>query len=65
MVDALTVKVSDASSARQFFQFSDGANAYDLNQQQSELVTCIVKMGYLLHIFASPEGDGGPPITVP
>ena len=65
MVDALTMEVSDSSDARQFFQFLDGTDADDLNRQQSEPVAHIVKIGHLLHIFTSPEGDGCPPITVP
>jgi len=33
MIDALSVKVSDAGSTGQFFQLSDGTNAYDLNRE--------------------------------
>ena len=65
MVDALTVKVGDPSDTRQFFQLFDGANADDLNPQRSKPVTHIVRIDYLFHILASPEGDGRPPITVP
>jgi len=65
MVNAFTMKVRDPSNARQLLQFFNGANADDLNRRRLELVTHTTSMGYLLHIFADPEGDGRSPITVP
>ena len=65
MVNAFAMKVRDPSNTRQLLQFFNGANTDDLNRRQSDLVIHIVSMSYLLHIFAGPEGDGRPPITVP
>ena len=65
MVNAFAMKVRDPSNARQLLQLFDRANAHDLHRRWSELVTHMVSMGYLLHIFAGPKGDGRSPITVP